>query len=1028
MASRTSALVVIAVLAAGGLTILTGPPSQAAAPSVVVADSDTVVRPTGTPTGLPASASLVAAGNEYESFQLVVEGPATAVSVSGDLFGWGATEAYREDYYDATRRSDMEGGTGRWPDALIPATDLLYGEDRNAFPLQVPAGENRVVWVDVFVPPGTAPGTYTDSLTVSGNGSEGSVPVSLEVLDWSMPSTSTLDNVFMVQAVDGGGNEVCLAHTGSKTCGGDKTLRAQLNSLYTRVALENRLTVGNGFGTDYGDTSALYQAADWETYLEGPDIRGGSAYPAGAQLHLQAPEPTRVSAYAYANFHCLTTCANQWEAEATEAGQDWSPKMLWYGCDEAGASDAAWTSCDTNLQQAQDGWTRPALVNATLSQYLDHAPAGMDVSTIATYVDLMQVYQQGSIRPSYDAWLGADPSRSLWLATACNAFGCGDGDTTHEMYRGLPGYAIDAPANASRAMPWMIFRERATGELNWSTTKRLSTAWNADGLFESGGNGDGTMFYPGTVDRIGGLHDIPLESMRLKHLRDGREDYEYMAYLADHGFGPQVRDLVESVYPDMRAATIDKDGSGPGSLLEARAGLVELMRQANPVGPGTSGRIIFSSDRDGDAEIYSMAPNGTDVRQMTFNSVADEFPAFSQDSTRISWTQSGQVWVMDADGTAKEQVTHAALPAQKAAWTPDGQLVYVQTVEAGRTELWQVAADGTDPQVVLSAGPDLDVYDPDIDSEGSLYYSQEWPAADGGGAHVWRKDLGQPPVELSYGSIDEAVSVSPDRGQISYSKVGLDWSGQYDVYLKENVEGPGNGTNLTATVAGGDTDNDFQSVFSPDSLALAFSSTADGDAAIWRMDADTTHASALTDGQSHDVDPDWGTPAVLPPTSVPLCLGHEVTVDLGSGQSPSSGDDVVLGTKGADVISTLAGDDIVCGRGGNDVLRGGSGNDRLDGGAGTDVASYSDAGGGVMVSLSLTSAQGTGGGGTDTLTGVENLVGSPAGDRLVGNAGPNRLSGGAGGDTLIGKAGRDVCRGGSGKDTARSCERTTSVP
>jgi len=40
------------------------------------------------------------------------------------------------------------------------------------------------------------------------------------------------------------------------------------------------------------------------------------------------------------------------------------------------------------------------------------------------------------------------------------------------------------------------------------------------------------LFYPGRPDRIGGRTDIPIESIRLKLIREGMEDYEYLALLA----------------------------------------------------------------------------------------------------------------------------------------------------------------------------------------------------------------------------------------------------------------------------------------------------------------------------------------------------------------------------------------------------------------------------------------------------------------------------------------------------------------
>ena len=54
----------------------------------------------------------------------------------------------------------------------------------------------------------------------------------------------------------------------------------------------------------------------------------------------------------------------------------------------------------------------------------------------------------------------------------------------------------------------------------------------------------------------------------------------------------------------------------------------------------------------------------------------------------------------------------------------------------------------------------------------------------------------------------------------------------------------------------------------------------------------------------------------------------------------------------------------------------------------------------------------------DTLTDIENLIGSAHGDTLTGNANDNTLEGGAGDDTLIGGAGADTLDGGADIDTA----------
>ena len=140
----------------------------------------------------------------------------------------------------------------------------------------------------------------------------------------------------------------------------------------------------------------------------------------------------------------------------------------------------------------------------------------------------------------------------------------------------------------------------------------------------------------------------------------------------------------------------------------------------------------------------------------------------------------------------------------------------------------------------------------------------------------------------------------------------------------------------------------------------------------------------------------------------------------------TSGNDTLTGTTANDTIYGAAGDDLlygglgngsIYGGDGNDTLAGGLGNDRLDGGIGTDLADYSASLSGVTVDL----ATGAGSGGDavgDTLTGIENILGSGFADSLTGDAIANTLTGGAGNDTLTGGAGSDLLDGGTGTDTA----------
>ncbi|WP_220793472.1 calcium-binding protein [Nocardioides stalactiti] len=169
-----------------------------------------------------------------------------------------------------------------------------------------------------------------------------------------------------------------------------------------------------------------------------------------------------------------------------------------------------------------------------------------------------------------------------------------------------------------------------------------------------------------------------------------------------------------------------------------------------------------------------------------------------------------------------------------------------------------------------------------------------------------------------------------------------------------------------------------------------------------------------------------------------FCQGTPVTVDLGKGEMPTAGPDVIRGTPGNDTINGLGGDDTICGLGGDDTIQGGPGDDKVDGGAGVDVASYVSSTQPVAVNLGTIAAQNTGAStGTDTLRLVENVWGGSGADTLTGNtaannlqgrAGSDILSGSSGDDTLNGGTGADTCNGSTGTDTGTSCETATGIP
>ncbi|MGE8486146.1 MAG: calcium-binding protein, partial [Pseudomonas sp.] len=150
----------------------------------------------------------------------------------------------------------------------------------------------------------------------------------------------------------------------------------------------------------------------------------------------------------------------------------------------------------------------------------------------------------------------------------------------------------------------------------------------------------------------------------------------------------------------------------------------------------------------------------------------------------------------------------------------------------------------------------------------------------------------------------------------------------------------------------------------------------------------------------------------------------------------SSGNDHIQGDGTSNQLQGLGGNDWMDGGDGNDTLTGGQGVDTLFGGLGNDLIrasindgndSYQGGGGSDTYDLSATSASAavnltTGVAsssqtGSDTLGGIENVIGGSGADTLTGDNGNNVLTGSGGSDTLNGGDGADTLVGGANNDT-----------
>ena len=132
----------------------------------------------------------------------------------------------------------------------------------------------------------------------------------------------------------------------------------------------------------------------------------------------------------------------------------------------------------------------------------------------------------------------------------------------------------------------------------------------------------------------------------------------------------------------------------------------------------------------------------------------------------------------------------------------------------------------------------------------------------------------------------------------------------------------------------------------------------------------------------------------------------------------NGGNDSLTGGNGNDELLAFGGDDSVLGLGGDDKLQPGPGTDFVSGGDGVDKLDYllNQNIPSVSLDLAFTGPQNTGGGGTETISDIENVDGTARADVLRGDDGPNELFASSGDDIIEGRDGKDKLMGWRGAD------------
>ncbi len=223
------------------------------------------------------------------------------------------------------------------------------------------------------------------------------------------------------------------------------------------------------------------------------------------------------------------------------------------------------------------------------------------------------------------------------------------------------------------------------------------------------------------------------------------------------------------------------------------------------------GQIVFYSERDGNAEIYTMSPDGSDQQRLTSNPYEDVSPVWSSDGSKI-------VFISDRDDPNPGECF------------PDC-----------RYQLYSIDADGSNEVRLIET--ELSVHHPDWHPDGSkLSFDVEF----GLEGNIYVLDLNSGEVQLL---IEDGfwADWSPDGTQVAYS---TNRDGNIDIYV---ADADGNNPRRL-------TDNPRKDLFpawSPDGEKIAFMAGQGGTRQLYVMDADGSNQRQVTEQGAVSEDPAW---------------------------------------------------------------------------------------------------------------------------------------------------------------------------
>lgn len=232
---------------------------------------------------------------------------------------------------------------------------------------------------------------------------------------------------------------------------------------------------------------------------------------------------------------------------------------------------------------------------------------------------------------------------------------------------------------------------------------------------------------------------------------DGADD-GFPAYSADGGAITFLSNRTRRADAQLDGFMMDADGANIRLLQNDLATIFSVLTSGRidwDVIYSPSGQRAFITLRDLNLEVYAGMPG--EARNLSANGAVDWFPAWSPDGTRLAFSSDRdgdqEIYVINADGTELTRLTEHSTDDMYPAWTADGAAIIFyserdQPLDGGALALYRVDLADRPPQGGVPPARRLDasalsvdfnyapdgsafVYASNIDGDWDIYYADQ---------------------------------------------------------------------------------------------------------------------------------------------------------------------------------------------------------------------------------------------------------------------------------------------------------------